>query len=85
VTLRQASIRNPGTCRPDGKGETQAAGSREGPSTNAGHRGGDARSREEGSVMGLDRRGVVIAQCGPSGSSLYNSSGTETIDNKDRQ
>jgi hypothetical protein len=60
VTLRQASIRNTGTCRPDAKGETQAAGSREGPSTNAGHRGGDARSREEGPVMGLDRRGVVI-------------------------
>ena len=60
VTLRQASIRNTGTCRPDAKGETQAAGSREGLSTDAGHRGGDARSRGEGSVMGLDRRGVVI-------------------------
>jgi hypothetical protein len=60
VTLRQASIRNTGTCRPDAKGETQAAGSREGLSTDAGHRGGDAHSREEGSVMGLDRRGVVI-------------------------
>ena len=33
---------------------------REGQSTDAGHRGGDARSRDEGSVMGLDRRGVVI-------------------------
>jgi len=60
VTLRQASIRNTGTCRPDAKGETQAVNRREGLSTDAGHRGGDARSREEGSVMGLDRRGVVI-------------------------
>jgi hypothetical protein len=34
--LRQASIRNTGTCRPDAKGETQAAGSREGLSTDAG-------------------------------------------------
>ncbi len=60
VTLRQASVRNTGTCRPDAKGEIQAVGRREGPSTDAGHRGGDARSRDEGSVMGLDRRGVVI-------------------------
>jgi len=60
VTLRQAPIRNTGTCRPDVKGETQAVSRREGPSTDAGHRGAGARSREEGPVMGLDRRGVVI-------------------------
>ena len=60
VTLRQASIRNTGTCRSDAKGETQAASRREGQSTDAEHRGGDVRSREEGPVMGLDRRGVVI-------------------------
>ena len=60
VTLRQAPIRNTGTCRPDVKGETQAVSRREGPSTNAGHRGGGARSREEGPVTGLDRRGAVI-------------------------
>jgi hypothetical protein len=60
VTLRQASIRNPGTCRSDAKGETQAARHREGQSTDAEHRGGDVRSREEGPVMGLDRRDVVI-------------------------
>jgi hypothetical protein len=60
VTLRQAPIRNTGTCRPDVKGETQAVSRRKGLSTDAGHRGGDARSREEGPVMGLDRRGVVI-------------------------
>jgi hypothetical protein len=60
VTLRQASIRNAGTCRSDVKGATQAVSRREGLSTDAGHRGGDARSREEGPVMGLDRRGVVV-------------------------
>ncbi len=60
VTLRQASIRNTGTCRPDVKGETQAVSRREGLSTNAGHRGGGARSRDEGPVMGPDRRGAVI-------------------------
>jgi hypothetical protein len=60
VTLRQASIRNTGTCRPDVKGASQAACSRKGLSTDAGHRGGDARTRKEAPVMGVDRRGVVI-------------------------
>ena len=60
VTSRQASVRNAGTCRSDAKGETQAVSSREGLSTDAGHRGGDARSRVDGPVMGSDRRGVVI-------------------------
>lgn len=60
MTLRQASVRNTGTCRPDVKGETQAVSRRKGQSTDAGHRDGDARSREESPVMGLDRRGVVI-------------------------
>jgi hypothetical protein len=60
VTSRQASVRNAGTCRPDVKGATQAVSSREGLSTDAGHRGGGARSRVDGSVMGSDRRGVVI-------------------------
>jgi putative transposase len=60
VTSRQASVRNAGTCRPDAKGATQAVSSREGPSTDAGHRGGGVRSRVDGSVMGSDRRGVVI-------------------------
>jgi hypothetical protein len=60
VTLRQASIGNTGTRRSDVKGETQAVSHRKGLSTDAEHRGGDARSREEGPVMGLDRRGVVI-------------------------
>jgi hypothetical protein len=60
VTLRQASIRNTGTCRPDVKGASQAACSRKGLSTDAGHRGGDARTRKEAPVMGVDRGGVVI-------------------------
>ena len=60
VTSRQASVRNTGTCRPDAKGETQAVSRRKGPSTDAGHRGGGARSRVDGPVMGPDRRGVVI-------------------------
>ena len=60
VTSGQASVRNTGTCRPDAKGETQAVSRREGLSTDAGHRGGGACSRVEGSVMELDRRGVVI-------------------------
>jgi hypothetical protein len=60
VTLDQASVRNVGTCGPDAKGEARADGLREGQSTDAGHRDGDARSRAEGPVMGLDRRGVVV-------------------------
>ena len=59
VTSRQASGRNTGTCRPDAKGETQAVSRREGPSTDAGHRGGATRSSDEGPVMGLERRGRV--------------------------
>ena len=60
VTLIQALMRNVGTCRPDAKGEAQAKGLRKGESTDAGHRGGVARSRVEGPVMGLDRRGGVV-------------------------
>lgn len=60
VTSRQASVRNTGTCRPDAKGETQAVSHREGLSTDAGHRGGDVRSRVDGPVMGPDQRDIVI-------------------------
>lgn len=60
MTLIQALVRNVGTCRPDAKGEIQVNSLHENESTNAGHRGGVARSRAEGSVMGLDRRGNVI-------------------------
>jgi hypothetical protein len=60
VTLIQALVRNVGTCRPDVKGEAQADSLRKGQSTDAGHRDGVVRSRGEGSVMELDRRGDVV-------------------------
>ena len=60
MTLIQALVRNVGTCRPDAKGEVQAESIRKGESTDAGHRGGVTRSRVEGSVMGLDRRGGIV-------------------------
>ena len=60
VTSIQALMRNVGTCRPDAKGEVQAGGPREDESTEAGHRGGATRSRVEGPVIGLDRRGCVV-------------------------
>lgn len=60
VTLRLALTRNVGTCRPDVKGEAQMGGPHESESTDAGHRDGAARSRIEGSVMGLDRRGCIV-------------------------
>lgn len=60
VTSRQASVRNTGTCRLDAKGEIQAVSRRQDLSTDAGHRGGDVRSRGDGSVTGSDRRGIVI-------------------------
>ena len=60
VTSGQASVRNTGTCRPDAKEEIQAVSRRKDLSTDAGHRGGDACIRVDGSVMGSDRRGVVI-------------------------
>ena len=63
MTLIQALVRNLGTCRPDGKGEVQADSIRKNESTDAGHRGGVVRSRAEGPVMGLDRRGDVIQLC----------------------
>ncbi len=56
----QAMVRNEGTCRPDVKGAAQLDSLRESQSTDAGHRGGDSRSRVEGLVMGLDRRGIVV-------------------------
>jgi hypothetical protein len=60
VTLGLAHARNVGTCRPDAKGEAQMGCPHESKSTDAGHRGGAARSRVEGSVMGPDRRGCVV-------------------------
>ncbi len=45
VILMEAWVRNAGTCRADAKGEAQAGSPRKRLSTDAGHRGGVARSR----------------------------------------
>jgi hypothetical protein len=56
----------PGSCTErenlcsDAKGEISSGSNREDQSTDAEHRGGAARSRDEGSVMELDRRGCVV-------------------------
>jgi len=74
VNLIQALTRNVGTCRPDAKGEAQADIICKGQSTDAGHRGGDARSRDECSVMERDRRGIVVWLCSadnPRGEDLH--------------
>ena len=60
VNPDQALLWNAGTCRSDVKGEAQVGNPREGKSTDAGHRDGAVRSRDEGSVMELDRRGCGI-------------------------
>lgn len=60
VNLDQALVRNRRTCRPDVKGDGQASGPRETQSTDAGHRGRTARSREEGAVIALDQRGCGV-------------------------
>lgn len=60
VTLDQALTRNRRTCRPDAKGDSRAGDPREAQSTDAGHRGRTARSRDEGAVMALDRRGCGV-------------------------
>ncbi|MBV9033527.1 MAG: hypothetical protein JO182_03450 [Acidobacteriaceae bacterium] len=61
MTLEQALTRNVGTCRPDAKGASRAGDPRQALSTEAGHRGRTARSREEGAVMALDRRGCGVS------------------------
>ena len=60
VTPRQAFARNVGTCRLDAKGNVQIGGPDEDQLTDARHRDGAVRSRAEGPVMGLDRRGSGI-------------------------
>ena len=60
VTPDQALVRNVGTCRRDAKGTAQVGGPGEDHSTDARHRGGAARSSDEGSVMELERRGSGI-------------------------
>ena len=44
----------------DVKGQAASGSNREGESTEAERRDGAARSRDEGPVMGLDRRGCVV-------------------------
>ena len=60
VNLDQALAWNGRTCRPDGKGADQPGGPRKILSTDAGNRGRTARSRDEGAVMALDRRGCGV-------------------------
>jgi hypothetical protein len=60
VNPDQALLWNAGTCRPDAKEEAQAGSPRKSQSTDAGHRDGAVRSRDEGPVMGLDRRDCGI-------------------------
>src|SRR5262245_8106872 len=53
----------------DGKGKGASGSNREAESTDAPERGGLPRSSDEGSVMGLEQRGQVIAVgFGPTGS-----------------
>ena len=58
--LNQALVWNVRTCRSDAKGEVASGQNREDKSTDAEHRDGAARIRDEGSVMELDRRGCVV-------------------------
>jgi len=64
VTPAQALMRNVGTCRSDAKGDAQAGHPRKSQSTDAEHRGGVTRSRDESPVMGPDRRGDVAREAG---------------------
>ena len=60
VNLDQALARNVGTCRSDAKGVGRVSDPHETLSTNAEHRGRTIRSRVEGAVMALDRRGCGV-------------------------
>ena len=64
VTPHLAFAWNVGTCRLDAKGDIQMGSPHEDKSTEARHRGGATRSRAEGSVTGLDRRGRVVRLLG---------------------
>ena len=63
VTAIQALVWNVGTCRSDAKGEVRVGGPHKDESTDAERRGGAVRSRDEGPVMGLDRRGCIVRPC----------------------
>ena len=60
VNLKQALAWNVRTCRTDAKGASRAGDPCQALSTDAGHRGRTARSRVEGTVMVLDRRGCSV-------------------------
>ena len=60
VNLDQALVWNVGTCRSDVKGASRVGDPRKALSTDAEHRGRTARSRSEGTVMVLDRRGCGV-------------------------
>jgi hypothetical protein len=60
MTLLWASVWNVGTSRSAAKGEAQVGGPHKGESTDTEHRDGAACSRDEGPVMGLDRRGCIV-------------------------
>jgi hypothetical protein len=60
VKLDQALTWNGRTCRSDAKGADRAGNPREVLSTDAEHRGRTVRSRVEGAVMALDRRGCGV-------------------------
>ena len=68
VSSSQALARNRRTCRPDrdgrcflaARGRTTSSEHCEWESTDAGHRGGPARSSGEGPVMGSERRGRAV-------------------------
>ena len=60
MSLILAFVWNVGTWRSDAKGEVRVGGPHKDESTDAERRGGAVRSRDEGPVMGLDRRGCVV-------------------------
>ena len=60
VTWRPGFIEERGNLSPRCQGRNASGGNRKRERTDAGHRGGVTRSRVEGSVMGLDRRGGVV-------------------------
>ena len=63
VSLVQALAWNVGTCRSATKGEAQVGSPHKSKSTETEHRGGGVRSREDGLVMGPDRRDSIVRGC----------------------
>jgi hypothetical protein len=63
VSAIQAFVRNVGTCRPDEKGAIQVGGPGEDQSTDAGRRGGAARSSDEARESGWSE-GAALSSLG---------------------